>query len=202
MKYFFRIGFLFLITLIIACQSADKPVPSVIEKIVLPKPFKNAERIEVRPGLIFDVFSWSRGADSLNAILILRSDSSRNNATVHNFEIDGKFVETFNTDMDTDGNPEIIISTKSNNKYNPAEIYCFEYSGTEPDKIRFPDLTSKTKNQYKGNDKFYIKDGKLMREFDLFEDMKNENAKPVERKVIQYSIRGNSFDLTEIENKK
>lgn len=202
MKAFFKIVFLSLATVIVACQAEDKPRQSIIEKIVLPKPFKNAERIEVRPGLIFDVFSWSRGADSLNAVLILRSDTVRNNATVHNFEIDGRFVETFNTDMDTDGNPEIIIFTKANKKYNPADMYCFEYSGTEPDKIRFPDLTSKTKGQYKGNDKFYIKDGKLIREFDLFEDMNNEKAKPVERKIIQYTLRGNSFDLTEIKDKK
>ena len=182
-----------------SCQSNEESKVEFKEKIVLPKPFKSHDKIEVMPGLTFDVLNWGKGADSLSSVIILRSDTARNSSTAFNLEIEGKYIETFNTDMDTDGNPEIIIYTTSNKKYSPANVYCFEYNGKEPSKIRFPDLTDKTNKQYKGKDKFYIHDGKLRREFDLFDNMEDEKAKPVGKKVVEYSIRGNTFDITEID---
>lgn len=187
--------------LLSSCQGDEELKTVAKEKVVLPKPLKKIDNIEVRPGLTFDILSWGRGADSLNAVLILRSDTVTNNNTAYNLEIEGKYVETFNTDMDTDGNPEIIIYTTSNKKYSPANVYCLEYGGSEPTKIRFPELTDKTQKQYKGNDKFYLHQGKLRREFNLFDDLENDKAKPVGKKTVEYSLRGNSFDITEIEGK-
>lgn len=184
-----------------ACQTNEKPKIEFKEKILLPKPFRSHDKIEVRPGLTFDIFNWGKGTDSLSSILILRSDTIKNSSTAFNLEIEGKYIETFNTDMDTDGSPEIIIYTTSNKKYNPANIYCFEYNGEEPTKIRFPDLTDKTNKQYKGKDKFYLHDGKLRREFDLFGDLKDKKAKSIGKKVVEYSIKGNTFDISEIEKK-
>lgn len=183
----------------VGCQTDEKPKTITKERIVLPKPFKSSDKIEVRPGLTFNVLNWGTSVDSLSAVLILRSDTVRNSNTVYNLEIEGKYIETFNTDMDTDGNPEIIIYTTSNKKYNPANIYCFEYNNAEPSRIRFPDLTEKTLKQYKGKDKFYIHDGKLRREFDLFDDLNDEKAKPIGKKIVEYSLKGNSFDIKEVE---
>ncbi len=185
-----------------ACQNTDQPVVKFKDKIILPKPFRTHDKIEVKPGLTFDILNWGRGADSLSSVLILRSDTIKNSSTAYNFETEGKYIETFNTDMDTDGNPELIIYTTSNKKYSPANVYCFEYSGEDPSKIRFPDLTDKTKKQYKGKDKFYIYQGKLRREFELFDNMEDDKAKPIGKKVVEYSLRGNNLDLTEIEQKK
>ena len=202
MKRITKILMLFGVFAVTACQNNEKPKIEFKEKIVLPKPFKAHDKFEIRPGLTFDVLNWGRGADSLTSVLILRSDTARNSSSSYNFEIEGKYIETFNTDMDTDGNPEIIVYTTSNKKYQPANIYCFEYSGEEPSKIRFPELTDKTKKQYKGKDKFYIHDGKLRREFALFDNMDDDKAKPVSKKTVEYSLRGNSFDITEIEENK
>lgn len=185
---------------LLSCQD-NKPNMVIKEKAVLPKPFKKTDNIEVRPGLTFDILSWGRGADSLNAVLVLRTDTVKNSNTAYNLEIEGKYIETFNTDMDTDGNPEIIIYTKSNEKFNPANIYCLEYNNSEPSRIRFPDLTDKTKKQYKGNDKFYLHHGKLRREFNLFDNLEDDKAKPVGKKIVEYSLRGNSLDITEVEDK-
>lgn len=198
MKVLFYSLIFSLICVLSSCNDENKPKTVTKEKVVLPKPFKKMENIEVRPGLTFDIFNWGRGTDSLNAVLILRSDTLRNSNTAYNLEIDGKYVETFNTDMDTDGNPEIIIITTSNKKYSPANVYCLEYSNAEPNTIRFPDLTEKTKKQYKGKDKFYIHHGKLRREFDLYDNLDDDKAKPVGKKVVEYSIKGNTFDLTEV----
>jgi hypothetical protein len=192
------IGFLATLILLYSCNNQEQKKEPIAIKNELPKPFKSMEKIEVRPGLIFDIINWGRGADSLSNVLILQSDSLRNSASAFQIELDGKWIETFNTDMDNDGNPEIIIFSKANKKYNPAEMYCVEYNRNEPLRIRFPDLSNKTSKQYKGNDKFYVKGGKLMREFDVYENIEDPNAKPIDRKIIQYSLKSNNFDITEI----
>ncbi len=192
----------FFVGFLSACNNNDKPkeeskpVPSK-----LPAPFRYHEKVEVRPGLIFDVYSWGRGADSLASILILRSDSTNNFFTADNTEIEGKLIEVLNTDMDSDGNPELIIHTELNEKYKPAEIYCYEFSGKESNRIRFPDLTNKTKKQYRGKDKFNVKEGKLMREFSLFDENDLEGKKETGKKNVVYGLEGNSFTISEIEPK-
>jgi hypothetical protein len=192
------IGFLAVFISLSSCDNQEQKKETVAIKNELPKPFKSMEKIEVMPGLIFDIINWGRGADSLSNVLILQSDSIKNRTSAYQIEIDGKLIETFNTDMDNDGNPEIIIFTTANKKHHPAEVYCLEYNRNEPSRIRFPDLSDKTSKQYKGNDKFYVKGGKLMREFDLFENLDDSNAKPIDRKVIQYSLKSNNFDITEM----
>lgn len=166
----------------------------------LPTPFHKHEKIEVGPELIFDIYSWGRGSDSTSSLLILRSDSLKNDFTVASSDnINGRLQEVFNTDMDADGNPEVIVYYTKNDKYESAEILCYEFTGKNISKIKFPDLSSKTKKQYRGLDKFYVKEGKLFREFNLFEEADQESKNPIGKKVIQYFIKGNSFDLKEVE---
>ncbi len=187
------------VVLAASCSSGDEPKEVIKEKEVLPLPFKKLDRVEVRPGLSFDILNWGKGPDSLSAVLILRSDTTKNSYTSHNLEIEGIYKEVFNTDMDTDGNPEIIIYTTSNKPFSPANIYCLEYSSAEPLRIRFPELTDKTKKQYQGEDKFYIHSGKLRREFDLYDNQQDSKAKPIGKKVVEYTLKGNQFDITEVE---
>jgi hypothetical protein len=95
---------------LVSCGDEKKTDVAETKKAVvnLPAPFRLHEKIEVGPELIFDVYSWGRGSDSTSSLLILRSDSIKNDFTVASTDnIDGRLVEVFNTDMDTDGNPEV-----------------------------------------------------------------------------------------------
>lgn len=190
-------------SLMVSCEGEQKEKqaePLKKKTIELPAPFKKHLKIEVGPELIFDIFSWGRGSDSSSSILVLRSDSLKNDFTVASTDdLDGRLQEVFNTDMDNDGNPEVLIYYTLNDKIESAEVLCYEFTGKNVNKIRFPDLTSATKKQYRGVDKFYVKEGKLFREFNLYDSEDKEAKNPTEKKIIQYFIKGNSFDLKEVE---
>ncbi len=166
--------------------------------LLLPSPFKKHLKIEVGPDRIFDVFSWGRGSDSSSSVLVLRSDSLKNEFTVASTDnLDGHLKEIFNTDMDKDSNPEIIIYYTKNDKYQTADVLCYEFNGKNVNKITFPDLTSSTQKQYRGNDKFYVKGGELYREFNLYANS-DSASKPTDKKVLKYFLKRNRFDLNEI----
>ncbi|MBK0383025.1 hypothetical protein I5M32_08640 [Pedobacter sp. SD-b] len=186
-----------------SCGNKQQEKLKVIPKkeMVLPAPFKHHEKIEVGPELIFDIYSWGRGADSTSSLLVLRSDSIKNDFSVASTNnIDGKLKEVFNTDMDDDGNPEVLIYYTANDQYQSAKVICYEFKGKEANEIDFPSLSTKTKKQYRGKDKFYVKEGKLYREFNLFDPDDKESKKIIEKKTIRYFLKGNRFDLNEIKN--
>ena len=134
--------------LLFSCSDAPQKEVGAEKKveIKLPAPFKKHLKIEVGPEIIFDVYSWGRGSDSSSSVLVLRSDSLKNEFSVASTDnIDGKLQEIFNTDMDTDGNPEIIIYYTKNDQYKSAQVLCYEFTGKAANKIKFPDLTDKTK---------------------------------------------------------
>ena len=167
-------------------------------KNILPAPFKKHLKIELGPDIIFDVVTWGRGFDSSSSVLVLRSDSLKNDFTVASSDnLDGHLKEMFNTDMDKDTNPEIVIYYTKNDKYKTAEILCYEFNGKNVNKISFPDLTSKTQKQYRGNDKFYVKQGELYRDFDLFSD-EDSTSKATGKLALKYFLKGNKFDLSEL----
>ena len=192
-----------IIGLCLASCGDDKKAESKASKKAensLPAPFRHHEKIEVGPELIFDIYSWGRGSDSTSSLLILRSDSIKNDFTVASTDnIDGRLVEVFNTDMDTDGNPEVLIYYTLNDEINSADIICFEFNGKNIIEINFPKLSEKTKKQYRGLDKFYVKDAKLVREFNLFEEDDKEGKNASVKKKVEYFIKNNSFDLNELE---
>lgn len=185
-----------------SCSEAEKEDAKTSKKVevTLPAPFRHHEKIEVGPELIFDVYSWGRGSDSTSSLLILRSDSASNDFTVASSDnIDGRLVEVFNTDMDTDGNPEVLIYYTLNDEIGSADVICFEFNGKNINEINFPKLSEKTKKQYRGLDKFYVKDAKLIREFNLFEEDDKEGKNASAKKKVEYFIKNNSFDLNELE---
>jgi len=189
-----------LATFLSACNSDIKIANAPQSQLSkLPAPFRNHQKVEVGPGLIFDIFSWGRGADSTSSLLILKSDSLKNDFSVAETDnLDGKLSEVFNTDMDIDGNPEIIVVYKKNDKYKSAEVICYEFL-KGANKIRFPDLSNKTKKQYRGNDKFYVKEGKLLREINLFKETDTLNIKPLTKKTVCYGLESNGFTVNEVE---
>lgn len=163
---------------------------------VLPAPFKKHHKIEIGLEIIFDIYSWGRGADSSSSVLVLRSDSLKNEFSVASTDnLDGR-LQVFNTDMDNDSNPEIVIYYTKNDAYETAKVICYEFVGKEVKKINFPDLTDKTQKIYKGLDKFYTKEGFLFREFNIYEN--SESNKPTSKKSLKYSLKQNQFDIEEL----
>src|SRR6478672_2591658 len=126
MKNLIPINFVFCLSaMLFACKSKSPEESTKSKKVVmeLPAPFQKHLKIEVGPELIFDVFSWGRGSDSTSSLLILRSDSIKNEFSVASTDdIDGRLQEVFNTDMDQDGDPEIVVYYTLNDQYESAEV--------------------------------------------------------------------------------
>lgn len=189
-----------LIVTIAACNPSDqKPVvPQQLlsaKKAELTQPFRFHKLIEVSPGNSFDVFSWGRGSTETGSFLILESDSSAKKYTTTTGDLDGTVTDVYNTDMDMDGNPEILIQAKLKDSTKYTQIYAFEYKDNKAQKLDFPKLTSAQKKGYRGEDNFYIKGGILMREFPVFEGVGTDAKPTAAKRVLVYGIRGNSFTV-------
>ncbi len=170
------------------------------------QPFRFHKMVEVSPGNSFDVLSWGRGPAETGSFLILASDSAEAKYTTTTGDLDGTITDVFNTDMDVDGNPEILIQAKSKDSTVRTRIYAFEYKDNKAQKLDFPKLNQSQKKGYRGEDNFYIKGGVLMREFPVFEGSETD-AKPTgEKRILEYGIRSNSFTVKtvskEVEERK
>lgn len=194
------------VTLSILCScNSDEPqkAESSITKVVLPQPFRYHKSIEVTPGLTYDVLSWGRGAEHVGQYIILRSDSSDVKYSTLSEELEGDITDVWNMDLDSDGNPEIFIQAKGQQDGSYLKMYVHEFSdGGSSQELKFPELTSATKKKYRGKDSVYIKEGNLFREFPLYDDKDTAGVKPLEKKVLEYTLRGNKFDIHEIKEKE
>jgi hypothetical protein len=200
-----RLYFLVSIASILAAgctQDAGKPAitttSSAQKKVVLTEPFRYHKLVEVSPGDDFDILSWGRGSSETGSFEILHSDSVNMKYTTTTGDLDGVIVDAFNTDMDVDGNPEIIIQAKTKDTVYNTAIYAFEFNNGKANKLDFPKLTSSQKKGYRGNDDFYIQDGNLMRRFDIYEGSGKEAKSTGQKRVFQYGLRNNEFTIKQI----
>lgn len=192
-------------------QETKKPAaPTAPKKPELMAPFRFHKLIEVSPGQSYDILSWGRGAEEAGAFMILHSDSSAIKYTTTTGDLDGAIIDVYNSDMDVDGNPEILIQAKSKDTTNYTSIYAFEFNdnNSKANKLDFPRLTSSQRKGYRGNDNFYIRDGKLMREFPIFSGTGKEAKPSGAKRQLEYGLRGNEFtvkqlskDSTDVSNK-
>lgn len=172
-----------------------KPVPKKIME-----PFRYHKAIEVKPGLTLDVVSWGRGSNSVGGYLVLRSDSTHLSYRSITGELDGKIVDAWDMDLDSDGNPELYIQSKGEGEGSYLSMYIYEYNENGSNQqIRFPELSSSTKKGYRGNDSVYVKDGKLMREFPIYSTGDSASKATGEIRKLEYSLRSNSLNVKEIE---
>lgn len=185
MKLIFPVLALAISVSLSACttEEAPKKVEAPIVQSKLPQPFRFHKAIEVKPGLTFDVLSWGRGSQYTGAYMILRSDSAKAAYKSINDELEGEIKDVWNMDMDSDGNPEIFIHAAGQEQENFLKMYVYEFSGSSQQQLRFPDLTSSTKKQYRGKDSIYVKDGELFREIPLFEEADTAGVNPVGKKI-------------------
>lgn len=192
---FRSVFFLFVCCAIIAaCNNEPKKavVATVAKAPAVMQPFKYHKMIEVAPSQYYDVLSWGRGAGKESTYMILHSDSSSQKFTTTTGDLDGAITEVYNSDMDLDGNPEILIQAKGTDSINFTHIYAYEFKGSNAQKLDFPKLQSSKKN-YRGNDNFYISEGKLIREFPSYTSTSSD-AKPTGGKYkFEYTIQGNEL---------
>lgn len=162
-------------------------------------PFRYHKLLEVAPGEYYDVLSWGRGSADTGAFVILHSDSTSRQYTTTTGDLNGKIVDVYNSDMDVDGNPEILIQTKGKDTTNYTTIYAFEYGNdNKANKRDFPKLTSSQRDGYRGGDNFYITEGKFIREFPIYDGNTN-NAKPTgAKRKLEYSLQGNQFTVKQL----
>lgn len=178
--------------------------PKINLSVTAPKPevfmapFRYHKIIEVVPGQDFDIMSWGRGSTTKGSLLILRSDSINKLFTTTTGDLDGAITDVFNSDMDADGNPELLIEAKAKDTVDYTSIYAYEFNDSKATKLDFPKLTSSQRKGYRGADNFYMKDGKLIREFPLY-DSNNAAAKPTgQKRILQYNLRSNNLTVKDL----
>lgn len=180
-------------------HNEKKPVVNNIPKApVIMEPFKFHKLIEVSPGNYYDVLSWGRGGVDTSSLLILHSDSVTRKYTTTTGDINGQVVDAYNSDMDIDGHPEILIQAKRRDTINYTTVYAYEFYEKQVQKLDFPKLTSSQRKGYRGNDNLYISEGKLIREFPIYEGS-GSSAKPTgAKRKLEYSLSNNSFNVKQL----
>jgi len=181
-------------------QQAPKPpaTPVAAAKPELMAPFRFHKLIEVSPGDDFDILSWGRGSTQTGSFEILHSDSADMKYTTTTGDLQGSIVDVYNSDMDMDGNPEILIQAKAQDTSNYAVIYAFEFNNSKANKLDFPKLTKSQAKGYRGYDNFYIKDGQFMREFPIY-DGNGRDSKPTgAKRLLQYGLHSNEFTVKQL----
>ena len=184
-----------------ACNQQDnKPytAPLVQKKRVIEEPFKYHKTIEVAPGQYYDVLSWGRGAAGGGAYIILQSDSTDQKYNSTTGDLEGPIQDVLNADLDTDGNPEIIIQAKSIDTSKFISIFVYEYHNFNANKLDFPRLTAPQRRGYRGNDNFFLKDSKLMREFPIYKGTGTAAKPSGQKRLLEYSLHSNSFSVNQI----
>lgn len=161
-------------------------------------PFRFHKMIEVAPGQDFDVMSWGRGSTTTGSLLILHSDSADMKFTTTTGDLEGAITDVFNSDMDVDGNPELLIEAKVKDTIAYTSVYAYEFIDNKAQKLDFPKLTSSQKQGYRGTDNFYMKEGKLIREFPVY-DGNSSTAKPTgQKRVLQYNLHGTNLTVKDL----
>ncbi|MDF2432888.1 MAG: hypothetical protein JWP44_2519 [Mucilaginibacter sp.] len=185
------------------CGNNEKPAGGtavIPKKTVVMEPFRFHKLIEVSPGQDYDILSWGRGSATTGSFEILHSDSAAAKFTTTTGDLDGTIVDVYNSDMDLDGNPEILIQAKGKDTNNYTNIYAFEFSNnsSKAQKLDFPKLTKKQRQGYRGQDSFYIEDGKLFREFPVYDGNGKDAKATGQKRKFEYGLRNNEFTIKEL----
>jgi len=202
-RRFYYIAFFMAALAIAGCggnqpKTAGPPAKSKMPELM--KPFRFHKMIEVSPGQNYDVFSWGRGSQEAGAFMILHSDSSAIKYTTTTGDLEGQIIDVYNSDMDVDGNPEILIAAKSKDTINRTSIYAFEFSNDngKANKLDFPKLNSSQRKGYRGDDNFYIRDGKLIREFPIYKGSGKDAASTGAKRQLEYGLSRNEFTVKQL----
>ncbi len=186
---------------IAACSNNEKSstiTPQISEAPALTPPIRYHKLVEVSPGQDYDVLSWGRGQTKTGSFVILHSDSAAAKYTTTSSDLEGEIVDVYNSDMDLDGNPEILVQVKINDTINYTNIYAFEFTNGKAQKLDFPKLSKTQKQGYRGEDNFYTKQGVLMREFPIYSSNSKDAKATGQKRLFEYGLRDNSFTIKQV----
>jgi len=188
--------------IIAGCGSNEPKISGTSAKPKAPelmKPFRYHKMIEVSPGQTYDVLSWGRGSQEAGAFMILHSDSSAIKYTTTTGDLEGQIIDVYNSDMDVDGNPEILVAVKSKDTINRTGIYAYEFNNeSKANKLDFPKLNSSQRKGYRGDDNFYIRDGKLIREFPIYKGRGKDATSTGAKRQLEYGLSRNEFTVKQL----
>jgi hypothetical protein len=195
LKDIFKTGFAIgaICLFLTACGDNNKPtqVEQKSVEVKQPNPFPFYKSIEIKPGYYFEVVSWGKGVDTVGGFLILMSDSLKNNYRSISVERAGVITDAWNMDLDNDGNPEIYVQSVVRKNVTDLNVYEF---GNDFNKISFPGINSM--KGYKGDDKFFVKNGDLFRSVPVVQTDSGKTTTLV--KTLKYRLSGNSFSSSEV----
>jgi len=181
-----------------AQQAPKPPVAVIAPKPTIMEPFRFHKLIEVSPGDDFDVVSWGRGSKDAGAYAILHSDSADIKYTTTTGDLEGSIIDVYNSDMNLDGNTEILIQAKAKDTSNYAIIYAYEFTNGKADKLDFPKLTKSQRKGYRGEDNFYIREGKLIREFPIYKGSGKDAPSTGAKRQLEYGLSRNEFTVKQL----
>jgi len=194
--------FMLMGSILIAGCNDDKKAPAnytaEVKKPVLTAPFKYHKLIESSPGQFYDILSWGRGLSDTGSFLILHTDSLGKKYTTTAGDMNGTITDVYNTDMDVDGNPEILIQAKKKDTINYTTIYAYEFVDNKAQKLDFPKLSASQRKGYRGGDNFYIEEGKFMREFPIYEVGGKEAKLTGAKRKLEYSLSNNEINVKQL----
>ncbi len=202
-KFYYITFFIAAVGAMAACGNSETKVATAPVKTKAPglmQPFRYHKMIEVSPGQSYDVLSWGRGSQEAGAFMILHSDSAGIKYTTTTGDLEGSIIDVYNADMDVDGNPEILVEAKSKDTVNHTSIYAYEFNNgnSKANKLDFPKLNSSQRKGYRGDDNFYIRDGKLIREFSIYDGTGKDAKSTGAKRQLEYGLSRNEFTVKQL----
>ncbi|TKG97325.1 hypothetical protein EYV94_02525 [Puteibacter caeruleilacunae] len=110
-------------------------------------------------------------------------------------------VDVLLNDIDGNGVEELLLVTSSVGSGGYGSVYGFVLSDNKVVQCSIPEITKEQLSKgalfdgYMGHDRFYVEEGKLMREFPIYKEG-DSNAHPTGgKKNIQYTLTNNRFEI-------
>ena len=107
------------------------------------------------------------------------------------FQINGRVENSWVTDLDRDGDFEVIVFTKCAGSGGFGEAFVYEWDEIELEERKLPPLSSDEKIGYMGHDIFKVEDNCLIREFPIYREGDANCCPKGGRRKIIYSFRDN-----------
>jgi hypothetical protein len=121
--------------------------------------------------------------------LIIKSSNDGKKFTSITGDKKGRIVQAYATDMDADKQVEIIISIKSLEDHKGTLVIHEIDSLDNQSKITLPELTSNFLEGYQGQDSFFVKGNKIIREILV----STKDAGKTGKRSIEYVLKNNTL---------
>lgn len=179
-------------------QAADTQAQTAVDTFVV-EPEANSgdladlftfhQKLNLNANISFDVLGV--GTPNGGNYLILKSDKKKNKYTSITGDKEGQIVQAYATDMDADQQIEVIIAIKSMDNRKGTLIIHEIDSLNNQTKITLPELTTEGAQGYQGQDTFYVKGNKIIREFSVRSSSTSTGTSNSRR--IEYVLKNNAF---------